>query len=107
MTSPQDALARICWRLSADRTAQVLPPAGVSFNELFTYSRGSSAGPSKPLSLFGADESEMAARKSEVKNSIRKATHLATGQPRTFIVMQILPSVRNHKTTFEVSAQTE
>src|ERR1700683_468356 len=55
MMSPQAALARTRSTLSPEWTIQVFPPAGVSFNELFTCCRGSSAGPSKLL-LWGAVE---------------------------------------------------
>src|ERR1700722_489772 len=71
MVSPQETLSNVCWRLSPARTIHVLPPEGVSFNALRTYSLGSSAGPSKFLPLAVGERSCVAPRSE--KGMIRKS----------------------------------
>jgi hypothetical protein len=81
MISPQEALLKTCWRLSPARTIQVFPPAGVSFKELFTYSLGSSAGPSKFLIPEAEDWSRVAAGR-EKAMIIRSETRVTAGECR-------------------------
>lgn len=86
MTSPQDAPARTCCRSCPEPTVQVLPPAGVLRNELFTYSLGNSAGPSKCLPLDEGDWSAAECAEAEIDKKT-KAIHKEAMRPAEIFIL--------------------